>query len=72
MPLHVEEVLMIKDRLARPSSQITLFFLPHDSLEVGERDFDQVVTQLHQLTGPIYQHAMGTFNTCSRGQPIDP
>jgi hypothetical protein len=27
--------------------------LPHDSLRVGERGFDQVVTQLHQLTGPI-------------------
>jgi hypothetical protein len=29
-----------------------LFFLPHDSLRVGERGFNQVVTQL-QLTGPI-------------------
>jgi hypothetical protein len=27
--------------------------LPHDSLGVGERGFHQVVTQLHQLTGPI-------------------
>jgi hypothetical protein len=26
---------------------------PHDSLGVGERGFSQVVTQLHQLTGPI-------------------
>jgi hypothetical protein len=26
-----------------------------------------VVTQLHQLTGLIYQHVIGTFNTCSRG-----
>jgi hypothetical protein len=53
MPLHPEEVLMTKDRLARPSSRVTLFFLPHDSLGVGERGFGQVVTQLHQLTGPI-------------------
>jgi hypothetical protein len=30
-----------------------LFFLPHNSLRVGERGFNQVVTQLHQLTGPI-------------------
>jgi hypothetical protein len=27
--------------------------LPHNSLGVGERGFGQVVTQLHQLTGPI-------------------
>jgi hypothetical protein len=27
--------------------------LPHDRLRVGERDFSQVVTQLHQFTGPI-------------------
>jgi hypothetical protein len=67
MPLHLEEVLVTKDRLARPSSWVTSFFLPHDSLGVGERGFGQVVTQLHQLTGPIYQHAIGMFNTCSQG-----
>jgi hypothetical protein len=53
MPLYPEEVLMTKDRLVRLSPWITSFLLPHDSLEVGERDFDQVVAQLHQLTGPI-------------------
>jgi hypothetical protein len=26
--------------------------LPHNSIGVGERCFNQVVTQLHQLTGP--------------------
>jgi hypothetical protein len=26
-----------------------------------------VVTQLHQLTGPIYQHAIDTFNACMWG-----
>jgi hypothetical protein len=26
-----------------------------------------VVTQLHQLTGPIYQHVISTFNTCLWG-----
>jgi hypothetical protein len=72
MPLHLKEVLVIKDRLTRPSSQIILFFLPHDSLGVGERDFDQVVTQLHQFTGLIYQHMIDMFNACSRGQPIGP
>jgi hypothetical protein len=55
------------ERLARPSSWVNSFPLPHDSLGVGDRSFDQVVTQLHQLTGPIYQHAIGTFNTCSWG-----
>jgi hypothetical protein len=40
--------------------------LPHDILGVGERGFSQVVTQLHQLTGPISQHAIGTFDTCSQ------
>jgi hypothetical protein len=34
-------------------TRVTSFFLPHDSLVVGERGFGQVVTQLHQLTGPI-------------------
>jgi hypothetical protein len=30
-----------------------LILLPHDSLGAGKRGFSQVVTQLHQLTGPI-------------------
>jgi hypothetical protein len=53
MPLHLEEVLVTKDRLAWSSSQLTPFFLPHDSLGVGERGSGQVVTQLHQLIGSI-------------------
>jgi hypothetical protein len=53
MSLHLEEVLATKDRLARPLSQVTSFFLPHDNLGVGERGFGQVVTQLHQFTGLI-------------------
>jgi hypothetical protein len=53
MPLHTGEVLAIEDRLAQPSSWVTLFPLPHDSLGVGERGFGQVVTQLHQFTGLI-------------------
>jgi hypothetical protein len=53
MPLLPEEVLATEYRLARPSSWVTSFPLPHDSLGVGERGFGQVVTQLHQLTGPI-------------------
>jgi hypothetical protein len=51
--LHPEEVLINENRLARPSPWVTLFFLPHDNLGVGERGFGQVVTQLHQLTGLI-------------------
>jgi hypothetical protein len=51
--LHPEEVLVTKDRLARPLPWVTSFFLPHDSLRVGERGFGQMVTQLHQLTGSI-------------------
>jgi hypothetical protein len=66
MPLHPGEVLMTEDRLARSSSWVTSFPLPHDNLGVGERGFGQVITQLHQLTGLRYQHAIGTFNTCSR------
>jgi hypothetical protein len=53
MPLHPREVLVTGDRLAQLSSWVTSFPLPHDSLGVGERGFGQVVTQLHQLTGPI-------------------
>jgi hypothetical protein len=67
MPLHIEEILVTKDRLAQPSPWVTLFFLPHDSLGVGERGFGQVITQLHQLTRPIYQHVNDTFNACSWG-----
>jgi hypothetical protein len=67
MPLHPGEVLTIKDRLAQPTSWVTSFSLPHDNLGVGERGFGQVVTQLQQLTRPIYQHVIGTFNACSRG-----
>jgi hypothetical protein len=36
--------LATKDKLAQPSSWVTSFVLPHDSLGVGERDFGQVVT----------------------------
>jgi hypothetical protein len=61
------EVLVTKTKLARSSPWVTSFILPHDSLGVGERGFGQVVTQLHRLTRPIYQHAIKTFSTCSRG-----
>jgi hypothetical protein len=53
MPLHPEEVLTTKDRLAQPSSWVASFFLPCDSLGVGERDFGPMVTQVLQLTGAI-------------------
>jgi hypothetical protein len=53
MPLHPKEVLAIKDRLAQPSSWVTSFLLPCDNPGVGERGFGPMVTQLHQLTGPI-------------------
>jgi hypothetical protein len=53
MPLHPGEVLVTQDKLAQPSSWVTSFPLPHDSLGVGERGFDQGVTHLHQLNGPI-------------------
>jgi hypothetical protein len=53
MLLHPEEVLVTKDGLARLSPWVTSLFIPHDSLGVGERCFGQVVTQLHQFTGPI-------------------
>jgi hypothetical protein len=53
MPLHLGEVLATEDKLAQPSSWVTSFPLPHDSLGVGERGFSQAVTQLHQLIGTI-------------------
>jgi hypothetical protein len=52
-PLHLEEVLATKNILAQPSSWVTSFLLPCDSSGVGERGFGLMVTQLHQLTGPI-------------------
>jgi hypothetical protein len=67
MPLHPEEVLVTKDRLVRPSPCVTSFFLPHNSLGVGERGFNQMITQLHQLTGPIYQLVIGMFNALLTG-----
>jgi hypothetical protein len=60
MPLHPEEVMASKDRLAQSSSWVTLFLLPCDNPGVGERGFSRMITQLHQ-------HAIGTFNTCSQG-----
>jgi hypothetical protein len=65
--LHPKEVLTIEDRLARPLSWVTSFPLPHECLGVRERYFSQVVTQIHQLIGSIYKHAIGTFNVCLRG-----
>jgi hypothetical protein len=59
--------MAIKDRLAWLSSCVTSFSLPNGNLGVGERGFGQVVTQLHQLTGLIYQHVISTFNACSWG-----
>jgi hypothetical protein len=65
-PLHPKEILATKNRPTQPSSWVTPFFLPHDNLRIGKGDFGQVVTQLHHLTSPIYQHMIGTFNTCPR------
>jgi hypothetical protein len=44
MPLHPGEVLATEDRLARLSSWVTSFPLPHGSLGIGERGFSQLVT----------------------------
>jgi hypothetical protein len=52
-PLHPEELLTTKDRLAQLSSWVASFLLPCDSPGVGVRGFDPMVMQLHQLTGPI-------------------
>jgi hypothetical protein len=48
-PLHPEEVLTTEDRLAQSLSWVASFLL--DGVE--ERGFGSMVTQLHQLTGPI-------------------
>jgi hypothetical protein len=52
-PLHPEEVLATKDRLTQPSFWMASLLLPWDSPRIGERSFDPMVTQLHQLTRPI-------------------
>jgi hypothetical protein len=52
-PLHPEEVLATKDRLAQLLSWVTSFLLPCDNPGVGERGFGPMVTQLHQFTGLI-------------------
>jgi hypothetical protein len=73
MPLQPKEVLVTKDRLTRLSPWVTSFFLPYDSLEVGERGFGQVVTQLHQLTGPINTSMRSVLSILAcGGQPIGP
>jgi hypothetical protein len=56
-----------KPKQTGPAIILGHLILPHDNLGVVERRFSQVVTQLHRLTGPIYKHAISTFNTCSRG-----
>jgi hypothetical protein len=53
MPLHPEEVLTTKHRLAQPSSWVASFLLPCDNPRVGKRGFGLMVTQLLQLTGCI-------------------
>jgi hypothetical protein len=52
-PLHPEEDLATKDRLAQPSSWVASFLLPCNNPGVGDRGFGPMVTQLHQLTGSI-------------------
>jgi hypothetical protein len=66
-PLHPEEVLTTKDRLAQPSSWVPSFFLPCDSLGVGGEFSAQWLHIYFSLLGPYHQHVIGTFNTCSRG-----
>jgi hypothetical protein len=62
-----EKVLATKDRLAQPSSWVASFLLPCDSPGVGERDFGPMVHSYSGLLDLYHQHAIGTFNTCSRG-----
>jgi hypothetical protein len=70
-PLHPEEVLRTKDRLAQPSPWVASFFLPCDRPGVGERGFSPVVTQLHQLVGPINTSIRSVRSILARGgQPI--
>jgi hypothetical protein len=52
-PLHPEEVLATKDRLAQLSSWVASLLRPCVSPGVGERGFDPIVTQLYQLTSLI-------------------
>jgi hypothetical protein len=65
-PLHLEEVLATKDRLAQPSSWVASFLLPCNNPRVGERSFAQWLHNYLSLLGPYHHHVIGTFNTCSR------
>jgi hypothetical protein len=66
MHLHLGEVLATEDRLAWPSSWVTSFPLPHDSLGVGGEVLTKWLHSYISLLGLYHQHAIGTFNTCSR------
>jgi hypothetical protein len=72
-PLHPEGVLATKYRLPQPSSLVTSFLLPCDSLGVGERE---VSTQwLHSyisLLGSYHQHATGRSILVHGGQLNNP
>jgi hypothetical protein len=72
-PLHPEEVLTTKDRLAQLSSWVASFFLSCDNPGVGERSFGLVVTQLLQLTGLINTSMRSLRSILAHGgQPIGP
>jgi hypothetical protein len=66
-PLHPEEILATKDRLAQPSSWVTSFLLSCDSPGVGGEDLAQWLHSYLSLLGSYHQHAIGTFNTYSQG-----
>jgi hypothetical protein len=66
-PLHPEDAVKNKDRLAQLSSWVASFLLPCDSSGVGERGFGLMITQLLQLSRPYHEYAIDILNTCSRG-----
>jgi hypothetical protein len=63
-----EEGLSIQFTARRPSDlQIRTQLLSHNSQRVVEKSQAPVDNQLLGLPGPYHRHAIGTFNTCSRG-----
>jgi hypothetical protein len=47
-------------------------FSPKPTIKTMEKSQASVDNWLLGLWGPCHRHAIGTFNTCSRGQPIGP
>jgi hypothetical protein len=68
-----EEGLPTQSTARRPSDPwVRTQLLSHNSQRVVGKSQAPVDNQLLGLPDPYHRHVIGTFNTCSRGQPSGP